>query len=250
MPVATDDLRLRDCGDSHASPPTPTSVIQEFVREMNAEERASLQSAMRPQPAGTWQSDRSRETWGLAAVWIITLVVIVGTGGTNIGGFVVAAAAGAAFIGYRLAADAASRARRREFREAHTARMSSELSRALEDGRVMVKRVRAVAVVEIEPLEDEGTGYVFDLGDGRVLFLKGDDYVPAEEGAPWPNTDFEIVRTADGGLILDLHCHGTALRPLRVIPRDDVDPEKGWDEREEVLEMSVDEAVRTVLRDR
>jgi hypothetical protein len=229
--------------------PKAKGVIQEFVREMNAEERASLQSAMRSHPAAVWHSDSSRETWGLAAVWILTLVVIVGTGGTHTGGFVVAAVAGALFIGYRLAADAASRARRREFREAHTARMSSELSRALEDGRVMVKRVRAVAVVEIEPLEDEGTGYVFDLGDGRVLFLKGDDYFPAEEGAPWPNTDFEIVRTAGGGTILDVHCHGTALPPLRIIPRDEVDPAKGWDEREEVLEMSVDDAVRTVLRE-
>lgn len=225
-------------------------MIQESVREMNAEERAWLQSAMRPQPAAIGQSDRAWETWGLAAVWILTLVVIAGMGGTNAGGLAVAAAAGALFFGYQIAAEAVRKARRREFRDAHTTRMSRELARALEDGRVMVKRVRAVAVVEIEPLEDEGTGYVFDLGDGRVLFLKGDDYVPAEEGAPWPNTDFEIVRTADGSLILDLYCHGTSLPPLRVVRRDDVDPETGWDEREEVLEMSLDEAVRTVLRDR
>ena len=225
-------------------------MIQEFVREMSAEERAWLQSAMRPHPAALWQSDSLRETWGLAAVWILTLVVIAGTGGTNTGGFVVAGAAGGLFIGYRFAAEAVQKGRRREFHEAHTGHLSRELSRLLEDGRVAVKRVRAVAVVEIEPLEDEGTGYVFDLGDGRVLFLKGDDYVPAEEEAPWPNTDFEIVRTADGSMLLDLHCHGTALPPLRVVPRDDVDPEKGWDEREEVLEMTLDEAVRTVLRDR
>ena len=250
MPVATDDLRPHDHGDSHASPPTSTGVIQEFVREMNAEERASLQGAMRPRSAAIRHSDSARETWMLAAVWVLTLVVIAGTGGTNKGGFAVAGIAGAAFIGYRLAAEAVNKARRREFREAHTVRMSSEHARALEDGRVTVKRVRAVAVVEIEPLEDEGTGYIFDLGDGRVLFLKGDGYFPAEEGAPWPNTDFEIVRAAADGRLLDVHCHGTALPPLRTVSRDDVDPEKGWDEREEVLEMNVDDAVRTVLRDR
>jgi hypothetical protein len=118
----------------------------------------------------------------------------------------------------------------------------------LQDGRVVVKRVHAVAVVEIEPLEDEGTGYVFDLGDGRGLFLKGDDYFPADEDAVWPSTEFEIVRAAADGRVLDVHCHGAALPPLRVIPGDDVDPQKGWDAREEVLHMSVDEAVRTVLR--
>ena len=39
-----------------------------------------------------------------------------------------------------------------------------------------------------------------------------------------------------------------ALPPLRVVSRDDVDPQKGWDEREEVLEMSLDDAVRSILR--
>lgn len=225
-------------------------MIQEFEREMNAEERAGLQIAMRPQPAATRQSsDSSRETWALAAVWILALVLIVGTGGTNIGGIVAVAAAGAAFIGYRLMATTARNARRREFIAAHTARVSREHARAIEDGRVTVRRVRAAAVVEIEALEDEGTGYVFDLGDGRALFLKGADYFPSDE-MPWPNTDFEIVRTAADGRLLDVHCHGTALPPLRTVSRDDVDPEKGWDEREEVLEMSVDEAVRAVLRDR
>jgi hypothetical protein len=57
----------------------------------------------------------------------------------------------------------------------------------------------------------------------------------------------EIVRAATDGTMFGLQCHGTPLRPLRVVPRDTVDPQKGWDEREEVLPMSVDEAVRTVL---
>lgn len=89
---------------------------------------------------------------------------------------------------------------------------------------------------------------MFDLGDGRVLFLKGPCYFPSDEDAPWPSTDFEIVRAAADGTMLGLHCHGTALPPLRVVPGDDVDPQKGWDEREEVLHMSVDDAVRSVLR--
>lgn len=225
-------------------------MIEEYAREMSATERASLQSAMRPQPAGAWHSDSSRETWGLAAVWILTLVVIALTGGANKGGLAAAGAAGALVIGYRLVTVAIGNARRRKLREGHTAHTFRELSRVLQDGRVAVKRVRAAAVVEIEALEDEGTGYVFDVEDGRVLFIKGQDYFPSDDEMPWPNTEFEIVRAAADGRLLDVHCHGAPLAPLRVVPRDDVDPERGWDEREEVLEMSVDDAVRTILHDR
>ncbi|HYH82491.1 MAG TPA: hypothetical protein VEX86_22055 [Longimicrobium sp.] len=222
-------------------------MIQESVREMNAEERVWLQKAMQPHPPGVGHSDESRETWGLAAVWILTMVVVTVFGRVNIGGIVAAGALGAILVGYRLVRAAARNAQRRKFFEQRDAHRNRELARVLEDGRVTVKRVRAVAVVEIEPVEDEGTGYVFDLGDGRVLFIKG-DYFPADIDAPWPNTAFEIVRTAADGEILDVRCHGTALPPLRVVPRNDVDPATGWDAREEVLHMSLDDAVRTVLR--
>ncbi|HEV7591346.1 MAG TPA: hypothetical protein VGO40_24750, partial [Longimicrobium sp.] len=133
-------------------------------------------------------SGYSRETWGFAVVWILTLVGIAVMGGANKGGLAIAAAVGVLMLGYRFAAEARKKARgdargdaqNREFIDAHQSRNSAALTRALEDGRVTVKRVSAVAVIEIEPLEDEGTGYVFDLGDGRVLFLKGQEYVPTE----------------------------------------------------------------------
>ncbi|HEU0300708.1 MAG TPA: hypothetical protein VFR37_14660 [Longimicrobium sp.] len=227
-------------------------MIQEFVREMNAEERAWLQRAMQPQTREVGRSIVTSEVWGIAVVWILTLVVAALMSRGNIGGFVIATAVGAAIVGYKLVAEARARARadaeRHKNLEAFATRRSSALARALEDGRVTVKRVHAVAVVEIEPIEDEGYGYVFDLGDGRVLFIKGDHYFPEDEDAAWPNTNFEIVRVAADGMILNIYCHGTELPPLRVIRRGEVDPGTGWDEREEVLHMSMDEAVRTVLR--
>ena len=227
-------------------------MIEELVREMSPEERAWLQSGIEPSPVPRPQrSDYARETWVFAAVWILTLVVIALFGGGNVGGLVIAAAAGVVVLGYRLVAEARRKApgnaRNRDFVDAHQTRNAAELARALDDGRVTVKRVRAVAVIQIEPLEDEGTGYVFDLGDGRVLFLKGQEYVPEEDGDPWPNTDFELVRTVVHDRLMSLVCHGAALPPLRVVPSDEVDPQKGWDEREEVLRMSMDEAVRTIL---
>jgi len=224
-------------------------MIEEFVREMSADERAFLQSAMRPRPPGVYHSDVPGQALGAAIVVILTLAALALAGRMNPGGLIAGLAVGAFLVGSPLVKAAVAKARRRKFFVAYDAHRSRELARMLEDGRVIVKRVRAVAVVEIEPLEDEGTGYVFDLGDGRVLFIKGTDYQPSDEEAPWPNTDFEIVRAATGRMIFDVICHGTALAPLRVVGHDDVDPQKGWDEREEVLQMSVDEAVRTVLRD-
>ncbi len=225
-------------------------MIQEFVREMNAEERAWVQRAMQPQWPSTRQSLITSEMWGPVVVVVLTFVVLA-LAGANRGGLAVAATAFAIVGGYKFVAARRRAAREEAIRhknlEAFQARRFSKLARALEDGRVTVKRVHAVAVVEIEPIEDEGTGYVFDLGDGRVLFIKGTDYFPEDEEASWPNTDFEIVRTVAAGQLLDVYCHGTALPPMRVIPGNQVDPEKGWDEREEVLQMSMDDALRTVL---
>jgi hypothetical protein len=226
-------------------------MIEESVREMTAEERASLQSAPRPMPTRTRQTvlgSIEPETWVTAGVALVAGAGIAVVGAKSIASAVIAVTAGVALGGVPLARAALRESRRLKFAEGYMAGRDRELAAMLEDGRVTVKRVRAVAVVEIEPIEDEGMGYVFDLGDGRVLFLKGQDYDVADDDAPWPNTEFEIVRAATGGTMLGLLCHGAALRPLRVIPRDDVDPRKGWDEREEVLHMSMDEAMRSVLR--
>jgi hypothetical protein len=221
-------------------------MIQESVREMNAEERAELQSAMRPRSPGVWHSDAQREARVLGVIWVV-LVAGLALMGANPGALLGLVVLGLFVVVRPLVKDAAEKARRREFFENYDAHRTRETTRVLQDGRVKVRRVQASAVVEIEPLEDEGTGYVFDVGDGRVLFIK-DAFLPADDETPWPNTDFEIVRAAADGRLLAVHCHGTALRPLRVVRRGDVHPEKGWDEREEVLRMSVDEAVRSVLR--
>lgn len=225
-------------------------MIQEYVREMTADERAPLQRALRPMPTRARQTvlgSIESETWVTAGVALATGLAIAVVGAKTMASAVIAIAAGVALGSVPLARAAIRESRRLRFAKGHMSKRGRELAAMLEDGRVTVKRVRAVAVVEIEPIEDEGMGYVFDLGDGRVLFLKGQDYNVADDDVPWPNTEFEIVRAATDRTLLGLHCHGTALRPLRVIPREDVDPQKGWNEREEVLSMSVDEAVRTVL---
>lgn len=222
-------------------------MIEESVRKMTAEERASFQSAIRATPARP-----PHIRWQLAAGLAIAaaLVVAAGVGGLIPGGLA-AALVGVAMLAFydNVIAPRVRERRMRKRREDFAAEGERALARVLADGRVTVKRVRAVAVVEMEPMEDEGPGYLFDLGDGRVLFLKGQDYGVAEdEGVSWPNTDFEIVRTVAEGRMLDLHCHGQALAPVRILRGDEVDPQAAWAEREEVLDLTLDQAVKTVLR--
>jgi len=221
-------------------------MIEEFVREMSADERSALQGALRTLPAPTPRHLRQRLIEPAAV-----LALFVGLGvfmAIRMHPIAAAPASGFALVFlYRLVVAYRGYSRARTWHQGYGVRRQRELERALEDGRVTVKRVRAVAVVEIEPMEDEGAGYLFDLGDGRVLFLKIDLF-PLDEETPWPNTEFEIVRRHADGAFMDLHGRGTALPPLRVIRSDEYDPEGMYEEREEVLEMSLDEAVRTVVR--
>ncbi|HEY0156243.1 MAG TPA: hypothetical protein VGF28_03035 [Thermoanaerobaculia bacterium] len=222
-------------------------MIDERVREMTAEERAWLQQPVRPLPVVRGRFGSFEESWELVAVCLLAAAIAGWRLGPTHPVCLVFVAAGALLAAFGAVKSSRRRKARDDYRRRYDEEMARTRARLLEDGRVRVKRVRAVAVVEIEALEDEGTGYVFDVGDGRVLFLKGEDYAASE---PWPNTDFEIVRTADGSMLLDVRCHGTALPPVRVVSRGEVDPATGWEAREEVLELGLEEAVGTVLRAR
>lgn len=224
-------------------------MIQEHVREMTADEREDMRRALQPVPLRPLPSTQGSKA-GLVVAAVLTAGALVWTRGAVDGALAAALVAGWGVILYHYLSSVAEEKKRRTRHERFSGQAAQALARILQDGRVTVKRVRAVAVVEIESIEDEGNGYVYDLGDGRVLFLKGQDYFASDEDTPWPNTEFEIIRTVAEGRMYDLRCLGSALAPLRVVPGDDVDPQKGWEDREEVLEMSVDDAVRRILRTR
>jgi hypothetical protein len=78
--------------------------------------------------------------------------------------------------------------------------------------------IRAAAFVELEEVEDEGACYAFDLGDGRIAFLSGQEFYP---GARFPSLDFSLVyvldeedRTAD----MLMEKRGPRAAPERRIP--------------------------------
>lgn len=111
---------------------------------------------------------------------------------------------------------------------------------ALADGRVKVKHVTAAAVIELAEFEDEGSGWLFDVGSGQVLLLKGQKYVPENEADPWPNSEFEIVRTQRGAWWMGLFCRGTELKPIRTLELSDCRKDFAWGEdREELLDGDI-----------
>jgi hypothetical protein len=122
------------------------------------------------------------------------------------------------------------------------------IRRALEDGRVMSRRFTATSVIELEEWEDEGPGYLFQVADGKVLFLKGQPYATAEDDTAWPNSDFELVRTLQGNRWVGIFCHGESLTPLRVIAQDQLRDDVIWSEREDVVEGSVESVAASITK--
>lgn len=88
---------------------------------------------------------------------------------------------------------------------------------ALVSNEVVVKRIQSSSVVVIEPFGDEAIAYLFDIGEGQIFFLQGDEYFPAEDSMPWPSDDFELVRTQCSDLWIGLFCLGGKLEREHVV---------------------------------
>ena len=119
---------------------------------------------------------------------------------------------------------------------------------AIRLGTAKVKEVESKAVVVIEPSEDEGTGYVFDVGDGSLLFLKGQQYELVDKPAGWPNTRFSIVTTECGDIFVGIFCQGDKLEPVLEIDSKDCRPDVVWSTREDVIQGDLLEFSRSLIR--
>jgi hypothetical protein len=112
-------------------------------------------------------------------------------------------------------------------------------------GMVLSKRIAATSVIELCEFEDEGSGYIFGVGGKESFLLKAQWAYPSDEAMPWPCTDFEIVRSTDGKLLIGIFCSGVKLEPVRVVELTEC--------REEFVRAELEEAVakppETVLED-
>lgn len=85
---------------------------------------------------------------------------------------------------------------RRDLRRetAHLPAMASSMESALRRDEAESFDIVAEAYAEFEEVEDEGACYAFDLGDGRIVFLAGQEFYPS---ARFPSLDFSIVYPLD-----------------------------------------------------
>lgn len=119
---------------------------------------------------------------------------------------------------------------------------------ALKSGKAFVKKVSATAVIEIVAFEDEVSGYIYDVGDGKTLFLKGQRFYPVSNDMPWPNSDFEIVESVDRNLWIGIFCSGHELTPVREIETEDCIDEIVWADREELLDGTIEEFAASIMK--
>src|SRR5579871_836331 len=80
-----------------------------------------------------------------------------------------------------------------------------------------VIRIQATAMVEFEEEEDEGACYAFQLDEGQMIFISGQDFYPS---AKFPNSDFSIVNIyADDEQLVEslMEKHGHKLEAVRKI---------------------------------
>lgn len=99
-------------------------------------------------------------------------------------------------------------------------RQAIALEAALQHDRARVFRVQSTGVVEFEEIEDEGACYAFAIGDGRVLFVLGQEFYAGDD---FPNSDFSLATVlGPGNAIVDeiFTKTGATLEPERRIARD------------------------------
>ncbi len=84
-------------------------------------------------------------------------------------------------------------------------------------GLLVRERYRARRAFSIAEFEDEGSHYIIELDDGRVLYLNGQflyDYEPDD----FPCNEFTIVQRTDLDEVIDLIPAGDPFRPEAVLP--------------------------------
>jgi len=120
---------------------------------------------------------------------------------------------------------------------------------ALSDGRASVLRVTSdnLIVVDGSDAFEGDMTYIYAIGDGTSLYLRGQDIGPEDRDATWPARSFEIVTTRAHGLWIGiLACEG-ALEPSLTIPLEEMPEDYWWTsepESESILSGEPEEVLR------
>ena len=228
-------------------------MYREFTRTMNDRERAVLEEMLEGGTSPVTLAGTIRwiavcvaglGSCGLATALLIWLEVHPILGGA-VGGVI--AVVGIIFL-YGIIQGITSHFDWRRYHQEFVRDVIPIIREGLSDGRVHVKSIAATSVIEIREYEDEGSGYIYCVGNGRLLFLKGQAYYPHEDDIPWPNTEFEIVRTVFDDFWVGLFCHGVELTPERILEMDECRDHIVWEDREELIEGELMEYTQSLIK--
>lgn len=232
-----------------------SGMYAELTRAIHEKERAELETmASRQTPPVTFAGTMKWiSLWGLGIIaWIAVLTgmslvnispIIVGLVCAPLGGFAIICL-------YAIIVLIQSYFRLRKYQRDFLQTRLPAIRNDLAHGQVSVKQVSAQAVIAIVPIEDEGGGFIFDVGDGKLFFLKGQEYEsPVTTTMPWPNTDFEIVQTIPGKIWLGIFCSGTKLEPVHEIETSECKDEIVGANQEELVEGDLHQFAATLLKE-
>ena len=102
---------------------------------------------------------------------------------------------------------------------AHLSEMARAFESALRRNEAEVFHIKAKSFVEIEELEDEGACYAFDIDEGRIVFVVGQEFYPE---AKFPSHDFSLVYILDergNPVHMVIDKRGPRASPAQVVPR-------------------------------
>ena len=100
----------------------------------------------------------------------------------------------------------------------HFEGMARGLESALRRNAADVYDVRATAFAELEEIEDEGACYAFEIEEGRLAFIQGQEFY---ESARFPSLDFSLVYVLDeAGRTVEMFIdkRGARAAPVKRIP--------------------------------
>lgn len=228
-------------------------MIQETTRSLTADERRSLQDRLAEcNPVTACGTAKWALLWagGLALLGLLAAVLAALKPDPILAGIItgtVLFVPGLVCLFGFLAVVADFFRWRKEFRS--ISKTTHPLIRnVLAADRVRSLDVSALAVCVIEEFEDEGAGYIFALGDGKSLLLKGQKYVPDRGDMPWPAAQFSIVRSEDGALWVGIFSSGPELPPARTVQIRDCTQAFAWSEQEDVLDGEPDDILKQIMK--
>lgn len=117
------------------------------------------------------------------------------------------------------------------------------------EGLARVLRLRVVAAVQAEEVEDNGAAFYLQVEGGGVFFLVAQDlYGPVEERT-FPSTEIEVALSARSGIVVSVKSLGKYLAPLGSPTRIPMRSEEDLLEDGRFVDVSFDDLVPRLRRE-